>query len=245
MVTDTSAELAEAMGAPAEELVALQRADADGVDGLGLVYQVSDPDKESWRPAWKMEVGFDGVEYGKPIKLPKNVNALASYLAKRRKDGGRLFTLRMPAHILGPGDFECFVAPNDCNKRAPTKGLLVDHMEGCHPNECRHYAPFIQQIRDSIAAENPALQAMVDKIAGTPDRQSVVVPEEVRGAHDETVPEIAPAPAPQVFSASFVCQAEGCKDGPDGGPWQPKPSTARPELARRLHMQAKHPQEVA
>lgn len=235
MVTDTSAELAEALGAPAEELVAMNRiADNDGVDGLGLVYQVSEADKLAWRPAWKMEIGFDGVEYGKPIKLPINVNALASYLAKKRKDGGRLFTLRMPEHILGPGEFQCFVAPNDCAKRAPTKGLLVDHMEGCHPNESRHYAPFIKQIRDAIAAENPALASMVNKIIATPDRQSVEVTESVRAQHDATVPHIAPVQV-ETLNVTFGCTL--CD-------WKPKAGTTRPKAALNMHTMVKHRAEL-
>lgn len=240
MVTDTSAELAEAMGAPAEELVALSRPDSEGVSGLGLTYQVADADKEAWRPAWRLEIGVDGVEYGKPIKLPKNVNALANYLAKRRKDGGRMFTLTMPERIAQRGEFVCFVAPEACDKHAPTKGLLVDHMEACHPAESRHYAPFIKQIRDSISAENPALQAMVDKIIGTPDAAHVEVPQNLRTEHDATVPVIAPPPPPMPFTVDYTCKADGCTGGPDGGPWQPKPGTAKPAIALDLHMQAKH-----
>lgn len=236
MVTDTSTELAEALGAPPEELHALAHPDAGGVAGMGLVYQVADADKEAWRPAWKMEVGFDGVEYGKPIKLPKNVNALATYLAKKRLDGGRLFTLRMPEHILGPGEFECFVAPNDCHKRAPTKGLLVDHMEGCHPNECKHYAPFIQQIRDSIATENPALAAMVQKIVQTPDRQAIAVAEDVRAQHDVAVPDIQPAAAPETFSVNYDCKVDNCG-------WKPKAGSSKPAFALQLHTLGKHKEE--
>lgn len=238
--TDTSAELAEALGAPPEELVALRKADAEGVDGLGLTYQVSDVDKEAWRPAWRLEVGFDGIEYGKPMKLPKNVNALANYLSKRRKDGGRLFTLTMPERIAPRGEFICFVVPEACDKHAPTKGLLIDHMEGCHPKESAHYAPFIKQLRDSIAAENPALQTIVDKYTAMPDRASVVVPETLREEHNATVPEIAPVLPPQVFSVSFVCQEVGCNTGPEGGPWQPKPGTAAPATALRMHRYQKH-----
>ena len=232
MVTDTSAELAEVMGAPAEELVAFGNADAGGVDGLGLVYQVSEADKAAWRPAWKMEIGLDGKAYGKPIKLPVNINALANYLKKRRKDGGQLFTLRMPEHILGPGEFPCFVAPNDCSKKAPTKGLLVDHMEGCHPKECAHYAPFIQQIRDSIASENPALQSMVDKIIGTPDRQAVVMPEEVRVEHDATVPEIAPLVVEDLTIVP-VLACPMCD-------YKTNAEHKRPQMALDAHMRFKH-----
>lgn len=162
MVTDTAAEVAEALGVASEELAAMQpQSMPDGVPGGGMfTYQVSDPDKESWRPAWRLEKGRDGLEYGKPMKLPKDPQALARYLAKKRLDGGRLFTLTMPARIAPQGQFECFVAPESCKKKSPTKGALLDHMEGCHPAESRHYAPFIKEIRDSIAAENPALAKM-------------------------------------------------------------------------------------
>nr|QMS48166.1 hypothetical protein WG33_0365 [uncultured bacterium] len=209
----------------------------DSIPGGGMfTYHVSDPDKESWRPAWRLEVGRDGQEYGKPMKLPKDPQALARYLAKRRIDGGRLFTLNMPARIAPEGQFQCFVAPEACQKKSPTKGALVDHMEGCHPAESRHYAPFIKEIRDSIAAENPALAAMVRSIAATPDNPSLDVPEQTRAQYDAAVPAI-PAPAPPaVFSVNLACQVEGCD-------WQPKPGTAKPEFARLLHVRAKHPEQ--
>lgn len=232
MVTDTSAELAEALGAPAEELVALRNADTAGVDGLGLTYQVADADKESWRPAWRLEVGFDGVEYGKPMKLPKNVNALANYLAKRRKDGGRLFTLAMPAHIAPRGEFVCFVAPENCDKHAPSKGLLIDHMEGCHPKECVHYAPFIKQLRDSIAAENPALQRIVDKYIAMPDRASVAVAETVRESHNANVPVIPDAQV-ETFSITYDCRVTDCG-------WKPNPGKSNPKGALKMHNFQKH-----
>lgn len=245
MVTSTETEVAEALEVDPQELAAMaaQPMPADIPGGGTFTYQVSDPDKESWRPAWRLEVGRDGLEYGKPMKLPKDPQALARYLAKRRLDGGRLFSLRMPERIAPQGQFPCFVAPDACRKHAPTKGALVDHMVGCHPAESRHYEPFIKQIRDSIAAENPALARMVEKITQTPDNSALPVPEEVRVEHDQTVPDIAPAAPPQTFSVSFVCQVEGCKDGPDGGPWQPKPGSSKPEFARLMHMRAKHKEE--
>ena len=242
MVTDTSAEVAEAMGVPAEELAAMSPTSmpADVPGGGTFTYQVSDPDKESWRPAWRLEVVRDGLEYGKPTKLPKDAQALARYLAKRRMDGGRLFTLTMPARIAPQGQFVCFVVPEACQKHSPTKGALLDHMEGCHPAESKHYAPFIKEIRDSIAAENPALAAMVKKIAQTPDHSAIEVPEQVRVEHDATVPDIQPLAPPQTFSVSYVCQADGCTGGPDGGPWQPKPGTSAPAFALRMHTFHKH-----
>lgn len=246
MVTDTGAEVAEALGVPPEELAAMASTQMPGIipGGGTFTYQVSDPDKESWRPAWRLEVGRDGVEYGKPMKLPKDPTQLSRYLAKRRLDGGRLFTLKMPERIAPQGQFICFVAPDACQKHAPTKGLLIDHMEGCHPAECRHYAPFIKEIKDSIAGENPALAAMVKVIAATPDHVATVIPEAVRAAHDAMVPDIAPMAAPQVFSVSLSCQYEGCADGPNGGPWQPKPGTARPDFARMLHERKHEPKDV-
>jgi hypothetical protein len=232
-------EIAEALDVPAEELAAMAPAAMPSeIPGGGtFTYQVSDPDKESWRPAWRLEVGRDGSEYGKPMKLPKDPTQLARYLAKKRLDGGRLFTLKMPERISPQGQFECFVAPDACKKRAPTKGLLVDHMEGCHPSESRHYAPFIQQIRDSIAAENPALAKMVQRIANTPDLTPLVVPPQVRAAHDADVPDIQPLAEPQAFSVDFRCPVEGCD-------WRPKAGTARPSVALSGHLRAKHPQEA-
>lgn len=209
----------------------------DSIPGGGtFTYQVSDPDKESWRPAWRLEVGRDGLEYGKPMKLPKDPTQLARYLAKKRMDGGRLFTLRMPERIAPQGKFVCFVAPEACQKHAPTKGLLIDHMEGCHPAECRHYAPFIKEIRDSIAGENPALAAMVKMIAGTPDNETVVIPELVRAAHDATVPDIAPLPEPQMFSVDYRCPYEGCD-------WKPKGTALRPGFARDSHVRVMHQEQ--
>lgn len=233
MATDTSAELAEALGAPAEELVALRTADGAGVDGLGLTYQVSDADKEAWRPAWRLEVGYDGIEYGKPMKLPKNVNALANYLSKRRKDGGRLFTLAMPERIAPRGEFVCFVVPEVCDKHAPTKGLLIDHMEGCHPKESAHHAPLIKQLRDSIAAENPALQQIVDKYTSMPDRASVVVPEDIREQHNVSVPVIPMDQTVTTFSVTYDCQVTNCG-------WKPDAGKANPKGALRMHTFHKH-----
>lgn len=239
MVTDTAAEVAEALGVPAEELQAMAPQNMpEGIPGGGtFTYQVSDPDKESWRPAWRLEVGRDGLEYGKPMKLPKDPQALARYLAKRRIDGGRLFTLNMPARISPQGQFECFVAPDACKKRSPTKGALVDHMEGCHPAESRHYAPFIKQIRDSIAAENPALAKMVEMIVATPDNPAFDVPEAVREEHDADVPDIQPAQEPQVFSVDFSCPTPGCD-------WKPGAGIARPAVALSAHIRFKHPEET-
>lgn len=229
MSTDTETEIAEALGVPAEELTAMTPvAMAEGVPGGGtFTYMVQDADRASWRPAWRLEVGHDGLEYGKPCKLPKDPNALARYLAKRRLDGGKLFTLAMPPRIVPVGQFECFAAPDVCGKKCGSKGALVDHMEACHPRESRHYEEFIKQIRASIAVENPALAAIVKKIAATPDNPTVAVPEPVLAAHNasvEAVPEAAPA---ATFSVDFSC--------PDCS-WTPKPGTARPQLARDLHM---------
>lgn len=233
--TDTAAEVAEALGVPSEELAAMApMAMPEGIPGGGsFTYQVSDPDKESWRPAWRLELGRDGKEYGKPMKLPKDPTQLSRYLAKKRLDGGRLFTLRMPEHIAPQGQFVCFVAPDACQKHAPTKGLLLDHMEGCHPAESRHYAPFLKEIRDSIAGENPALAAMVKLIAQTPDNAPLHVPEEVRAAHDATVPDIQPMAAPQVFSVDFSCKADGCD-------WKPKVGSPKPAFALTMHTHNKH-----
>ena len=232
---DTAAEVAESLGVPSEELAAMRpQAMPGGIPGGGMfTYQVSDPDKESWRPAWRLEIGRDGVEYGKPMKLPKDPQQLARYLGKKRIDGGRLFTLRMPERIAPEGKFVCFVAPEACQKHAPTKGALVDHMEGCHPKECGHYAPFIKEIKDSISAENPALAAMVRQIAQTPDNAPVVVPAELRAAHDADVPDIQPMPEPQIFSVDYRCPVEGCD-------WTPKAGSARPAMARAGHLRAKH-----
>ena len=228
--TDTSVEIAEALDVPAEELTAMRSISMpQSVPGGGaFTYQVSDPDKESWRPAWRLEVGRDGVEYGKPMKLPKDPTQLSRYLGKKRLDGGKLFTLKMPERISPHGQFECFVAPDACKKRAPTKGLLLDHMEGCHPAECRHYAPFLKEIRDSIAGENPALAAMVKLIASTPDNAPLEVPAEMRAEHDATVPDIQPMTEPQAFSLDFSCKEPNCG-------WKPKIGSARPEFALLLH----------
>lgn len=236
MRTDTDAEVAEAMGVAPEELVAMTpQAMPDGVAGGGtFTYMVPDADKASWRPAWRLEVGHDGHEYGKPIKLPKEPAALARYLAKRRLDGGRLFTLQMPERIAPMGQFECFVAPDACKKRCLTKGALLDHMEACHPRESKHYEGFIQQIRASIAAENPALASIVQKIAATPDNPAMAVPEQLRAAHNETVPVVAESQQPQPFSINYTCEDCG---------WQPNPGTARPAVAYELHTRRHRRQE--
>jgi len=241
VAVDVAAEVAEAeaLGLPPEQIVAIAKPQSN-IDGQSLTYIVPDADKESWRPAWRMEKGWDGLEYGKPMKLPKNTNALAIYLAKRRMDGGRLFTLTMPERILGPGELQCFAAPEFCQKKLDSKGKLVDHIEGKHPAEARNYAPFIKQIRDSIAGDNPALQAMVDKIASSPDHGNAVeTPAEIREQHDATVPVIAPMAAPEIFTVTPKCEL--CPWPVGSEKWANQPPSA---VALKMHIFAKHKEEI-
>ena len=60
---DAEAEVAEAeaRGVAAEELAALGGVQIGDESGK-LTYQVSEADKLAWRPAWRLEIGVDGLE---------------------------------------------------------------------------------------------------------------------------------------------------------------------------------------
>ena len=182
---------AEAAGLKPEELNPL-RGMVDGgnsIDGMGMAYEIPDADKAAFVAGWRLEIDAAGVERGVPVKLAKG--GLGNYLAKKRPiDGGRLFTLRMPENLVAPRLFQCFVAPNFCAAKSDTKMNLIDHMSNAHPRESAHYAKEIQVIRDSVAAENPALQAIVQQIAAMSDPGIVKVPEVVREQYDATLPEV-------------------------------------------------------
>lgn len=229
---------AEAAGVAPEDLVTLRQSIAsEDVSGAGFTYPVAAADAASWIPAWRLEVSRDGTVFGKPTKLPKG--NLATYLSKKRfQDGGPLFTLRMPANILGPGHFQCFAAPEACQKRTDTKGKLLDHMEAYHPAESRWYQEHIDEIRKSIVADNPALTAMVKQIAGTADQGPLAVPVKVQEQHNEHVVEPAVQSATvETFSVAPDATCPFC-------PWEPKAGTTNVKIARDLHVKVKHAAEL-
>ena len=234
---DAEAEVAEAeaRGVAAEELAALGGV-AIGDESGKLTYQVSEADKLAWRPAWRLEIGVDGLEYGKPMKLPRNTDALSIYLKKRRLDGGRMFTLNMPERIMPHGQFQCFANPEACQKRIDTKNKLVQHMEAYHPAESAWLKDDLDLIRASARNENPVRRRMVELIAATPDGGSVPIDEDVREEYDATVPVVPEAADPVVLSVvSNNCQF--CP-WPEGSvKWANKPPTAQ---ALKLHIGAKH-----
>lgn len=228
---------AEAAGVQPEELVTLRQSIAtDDVDGAGFTYPVAAADAASWIPAWRLEISRDGQVYGKPTKLPKG--NLATYLGKRRmQDNGPLFTLRMPAKILGPGQFQCFAAPEACAKKTDTKGKLLDHMEAYHPAESRWYQEHIDAIRKSIVAENPALADIVAKIATTSDQGPIAVPTVIQEQHNENVTEPVVAEVAETFSIAPDASCPFCS-------WTPKPGTTQVKTARDMHVRVKHSAEL-
>lgn len=225
---------AEAAGLKAEDLSTL-RGEIAGASaiGLGLTYEVADPDKAAWIPAWRLSLDQAGVERGTPVKLARQ--ALGMYLGKKRPiDGGRLFTLKMPEHVVPLPTFKCFVSPNLCRYRADTKMNLLDHIEAAHPRESRHIETELKIIRDSALSENVILRDLIRDIAATPDPQSVAVPLTVRSKYDETVPVVAEVVA-DVLSAPIKC--DQCAWPAGSVKWA---NTSPTSQALKMHVFAKH-----
>jgi hypothetical protein len=225
---------AEAAGLKAEELTELRgQVEGAAAIGLGLTYDVPDRDKAAWIPAWRIGVDQAGVERGVPVKLAKQ--ALGMYLSKKRPvDGGRLFTLKMPAHIVPLPTFKCFVVPDLCRYMADTKMNLLDHIEAAHPREATHIQRELQIIRDSALRENVILRDIIAGIAATPDPSSVEVPLTLRAEHDATVPDV---PMPEAETISVTVKCDQC-DWPQGSTrWAHEQPTQRALL---MHIAAKH-----
>lgn len=181
---------AEAAGLKPEELQDL-RGQVEGAAAVpaGMSYQVPDTDKAAWIAAYRLSVDHAGVERGTPMKLAKG--QLGMYLGKRRPlDGGKLFTVRMPAHLPAEPIFQCFAAPSFCQSKFDTKANLITHMYAAHPAESAQMPEEIEMVRKAANKDNAALQDIVRRMAETPDPGAVVVPQEIRDTHDATVPDV-------------------------------------------------------
>lgn len=127
-------------------------------------YYVEPQDQAAWIPAWKLEVGFDGVERGRPIRLPKGqLDGPAGLLRARRPDGGRAFTVIKPEHLQEAGTLPCIVV-NNCTYRARRKVDLVEHAEAKHPVESKPYATIFAKIREQVIEEDPRAKALVAQL---------------------------------------------------------------------------------
>lgn len=234
------AEVAEAAaaGLRAEELSTL-RGQVEGSSTLpdAMSYHVPDSDAAAWIAAYRLSIDHAGVERGEPTKLAKG--ALGMYLGKRRPvDGGRLFSLKMPEHLIAQPTFACFAAPNFCKHKSDTKHNLLDHIEASHPREATHLKDQIEMIRASANRENSALQALVDNIADTPDPGSVVVPKAMREVHNAAVVEPV-APVATVISVTPRCVLCPWPEG--AAKWANTPPT---QQALRMHIFAKHKDSI-
>jgi len=161
---------AAAEGLQAENLIEIEQAIASDtplseekvrlrsgeVANQGFTYLVSPSDAAQWIAAWRMEVGRDGKEYGRPTKL--NKQQLGLHLSRRRPDGGRLFVIKMPQRVVPPGRFQCFAVPEQCQKKLSSKGMLLDHIENFHPTAARHFHEELEIIRKSLNRDNAALR---------------------------------------------------------------------------------------
>jgi hypothetical protein len=245
VVTDVDAILsevaeAEAAGLKAEELTALRgQVGTSDISGLGMVYSVPDPDKASWIAAWRLDVGLDGIERGSPVKLTRQ--ALGMYLSKRReRDGGRLFTLKMPEHMAPPRAFKCFVGDGACNGRYDTKMRLLDHIYAAHPKEAVHLEAELKTIRQSAMGENSLLQEIVKGIANTPDQAHVAIPASVREEYDAALPELNTSEN-VTETLSVVAKCDQCAWPAGSAKWANTPPS---QQALKMHIFAKHKNEV-
>lgn len=196
MVNVTEAEImqevaeAEEQGLKAQHSPMPERVDTSEIQGFDkMTYQVPPEDQAAWVPAWELKVDIDGEEYGVPCKLARN--QLGHYLMKKREvDGGRRFTVRPPARMAAQAQFACF-ANEQCRKKVATRGMLYDHIMGCHPGEAKIYADFMEDLRHKIAADNPRLAKVVERIVNQPDPGGVqAVPVHVRQQIEESLPEV-------------------------------------------------------
>jgi len=165
-VADLEAEVMELAEAKGEHMGQTEGPVATGLPGMGMHF-IPPQDQGAWVPGWQLKVDRFGVEYGVPCRIPRGQGAL--WLAKRRPDGGRRFTLRQPVNVQAPGHFECFVG--DCRKRTYTRAQLVTHIEAFHRVEARQYEPMLEKLRKAAMDDNPKLAALIDKMTVMPDEE--------------------------------------------------------------------------
>jgi hypothetical protein len=185
------------------------KADVSNIPGAqGMVIAASD--QAAWMAAWQITVERDGTEYGTPCKLPKG--QLAHYLAKRRPDGGKRFTLTMPARLKKPPRYECFI--EDCTKRVDERVKLIGHIETYHPYKAQIYADELLRLKQAVVRDNPKLKAVIDDMIDEPEDKFIEVPKAVLEAQ-EPEPDVVESNILDVVIAPkgpqlFTCGMENC-----------------------------------
>ena len=218
------------------ELVKLRSGE---VKSQGFTYIIPPTEAAQWIAAWRMEVGRDGLEYGRPTKL--NKMQLGLHLSRRRPDGGRLFVIAMPERVVPPGRFQCFAVPDQCWKKLSSKGMLLDHIENFHPTAAKHLHEELEVIRKSMNKDNVALQQTIQQLAEQGDDPWVAAPDDLRAQSAAAVAHVDQtqgAETPEPLSVNrHQCQFDNCT-------WQPRADMTRPDTALRMHILAKHKNEV-
>jgi hypothetical protein len=250
-------EIAEAVseGVEAENLVEIEQAISSdvplGVEQVqrrngqvvnqGFTYIVPPTEAAQWIAAWRMEVGRDGVEYGRPTKL--NIQQLGLHLSRRRMDGGRLFVIKMPERVVPAGRFQCFAVPDQCVKKLSSKGMLLDHIENFHPTAAKHLHEELEVIRKSMNKDNAALQNTIEQLASTPDDPWVAAPTEARAASEAAVAHIDTKMGEELPDPMSVPDMRcGLCPWPQGSEkWEGRTPS---QQALKMHIFAKHKEEV-
>lgn len=207
----------------------------------GFTYMIPPTEAAQWIAAWRMEVGRDGVEYGRPTKL--NIQQLGLHLSRRRPDGGRLFVINMPERVVPPGRFQCFAVPDQCQKRLSSKGMLLDHIENFHPTAARHLREELEIIRKSLNSENAVLQQTIQQLANMDDDPWVSTPEAARKESADAVAHIdvtAGEEKPDPLTLPRL-HCELCSWPQGVVKWANTPPT---QQALRMHIFAKHKEEA-
>jgi len=199
-VSDIEAEAIELAEAKGEHMGLPEGPVATGLRGMGMHF-ISPQDEGAWVPGWQLKVDRFGNEYGIPCRIPRGQGGL--WLAKKRPDGGRRFTLREPANVQGIGPFECFIG--DCRKRTHTRSQLVTHIEGFHRVEAVQYAPMLDRLRKAVIDDNPKLVALVESMATRPDEEVRAVSRVSLGEYD--CPTCAWKPKPNAKNPRFALVA--------------------------------------
>lgn len=248
-------EIAEAAekGLKAEELVEVEQAISSDaplsaervklrsgeVRDQGFTYIVPPTEAAQWIAAWRMEVGRDGIEYGRPTKL--NIQQLGLHLSRRRMDGGRLFVISMPQRVVPAGRFQCFAVPDQCQKKLSSKGMLLDHIENFHPTAAKHLHEELELIRKAMNRDNRALQDTVRQLAETADDPWVETPEEQRIASAEATAHVDVTVGGELPEKIASLRCYLCPWPEGSAKWATRPPSP---VALRMHLFAKHKTEV-
>ena len=184
---------------------------------LGM--QIRPEDRGAWIAAWGLSIDDEGQEFGWPCKLPRG--QLGHYLAKKRMDGGKRFSMQIPKRVQGPKKFHCFV--KDCTKPVDERIKLVYHIEAYHPQEAMMYREQLDRIRQAVIRDNKRLDAIISDLEDAADGNIVSVPRSVQEAQArlpmEPVAEEQPVslsgfeptqPIVAELPAIFRCEVEGC-----------------------------------